>query len=208
MTRRAFAGVSAAAGLAAAPAAAAADGKFFRVEKRKGHWWFITPSGEPFFSVAMNHIDSTTLRYEENSSIWRERYGNSEERWIRTGVRRNLLDWGFNSVGWTQEVVTRTPTNHRHSRPWGLEQYQWLDMPPNLAFPYCHLLPFAETHQWEVETRLPDFFSKDWEQWCDYVARDSCQRMKDDPKLIGYFYVELSGVGAKNSPRWPPDITK
>jgi len=42
----------------------------------------------------------------------------------------------------------------------------------------------------EVETRLPDFFSKDFEEWCDYVARDSCQRMADDPKLIGYFYVD------------------
>jgi len=72
------------------------------VRQMYGAW-----AGEPLFSVAMNYIDSTTLRYEENSGIWRERYGNSEERWIRTGVRPNRLDWGFNSVGWTQEVVTR-----------------------------------------------------------------------------------------------------
>jgi hypothetical protein len=41
-----------------------------------------------------------------------------------------------------------------------------------------------------VETRNPDLFSKDWEEWCDYVARDSCQRMATDPKLIGYFYID------------------
>lgn len=162
----------------------AARPQYFRVEKRNGHWWFIDPAGMPFFSIGMNHIDSATLRYAENAEIWRERYGNSEERWLREGVAPNLRRLGMNSVGWSQEVVVRRPTIHRHSRNWSYEHYQWLGMP------YCHLLPFAETHQWEVETRHPDFFSQDFEEWCDYVARDNCQRMKDDPKLIGYFYVD------------------
>jgi hypothetical protein len=163
----------------AAPAA-----RFFRVEQRRSQWWLISPGGEPFFSIGMNHIDSATLRYAENIEIWRKRYGNSERRWLEEGVGANLRNWGFNCVGWTQEVVVRVPSIHRHSRAWGFEQYQWLGMP------YCHLLPFGETHQWDVETRLPDFFSKDFEEWCDYVARDACQRMADDPKLIGYFYVD------------------
>ncbi|MBI3682589.1 MAG: hypothetical protein HY235_19600 [Acidobacteria bacterium] len=86
------------------------------------------------------------------------------------------------SGGAAGRPLVRTPSIHRHSRNFFHEQYQWLGMP------YCHLLPFAEIHQWEVETRYPDFFSKDFEEWCDYVARDSCQRMADDPRLIGYFY--------------------
>ena len=173
--------------LAGAPVAAAAPAsgaRYFRVEQRSGHWWFITPAGEALFSIAMNHIDSAGLRYAENAELWSGRYGNSEKKWLEAGVGVHLRDWGFNGIGWSQEVVVRTPTIHRHSRSWGYEQYQWLDMP------YCHLLPFAETHQWEVETRHPDFFSRDFEEWCDYVARDCCQRMAGDPKLMGYFYVD------------------
>lgn len=157
---------------------------FYRTGQRNGRWWLIAPDGRAEFSIGMNHIDSAALRYAENAAIWRTRYGNSEQRWLQEGVAPNLKKWAFNSVGWVQEVVVRTPTIHRHSRNWSYEHYQWL------GIPYCHLLPFAETHQWEVETRLPDFFSKDWEEWCDYVARDSCQRMADDPKLIGYFFVD------------------
>jgi hypothetical protein len=176
---------------------------FFRVTERNAHWWFVDPQGVPFFSVAMNHIDSTTLRYAENVRIWESRYGNSEEQWLKEGVRRNLRRWGFNTVGWSQEVVIRKPTIHRHSRAWGFEQYQWLDMP------YCHLIPFAELHQWDVETRYPDFFSADFAEWCDYVARDCCQRMKDDPKLIGYFYTDCptwvhAGMSSWRGPIFDP----
>jgi len=80
--------------------------------------------------------------------------------------------------------VIRLPTLHRHSRSFTPEEYQWAGMP------YCHLLPFTETHQWEVETRYPDVFSRDFEEWCDYVARDDCARMAEDRNLIGYFYVD------------------
>lgn len=38
--------------------------------------------------------------------------------------------------------------------------------------------------------RLPDFFSRDSEDWCDYAARSQCSRFADDPKLIGYFYTD------------------
>ncbi len=171
------------AGVAASFLAPAAKRAYFRTEKRGDRWWFITPSGERFFSVGMNHIDSSALRYPESGTRWRDRYANSEERWVKS-VARNLRDWGFNTAGWVQEVVIRNNGFHRHSPAWSYEQYQWLGMP------YCHLLPFAETHQWEIETRLPDFFSKDFEEWCDYVARHACTRMAEDPKLIGYFYVD------------------
>ena len=61
-------------------------------------------------------------------------------------------------------------TAHRHSRNFTFEEYQWLGMP------YCHMLPFADFHQWEAETRHPDLLSKDFEEWCDYVARAHCAR--------------------------------
>ena len=155
--------------------------RFFTVGQNNGRWWFITPKGKPFFSIGLNHIDSATLRYRENVHIWRNKYANSMERWLEQ-VRSDLLRWGFNTVGWVQEVVTRNDQNHRHSRNFTFEEYQWLNMP------YCHMLPFVDFHQWEIETRNPDISSKGFEEWCDYVARADCSRFADDPKLIGYFY--------------------
>lgn len=157
---------------------------FFTLGRRKGRWFFLNPQRRPFFSIGLNHIDSAPLRYAESAHIWREKYRNLQERWLRQTVAPDLRAWGFNSVGWVQEVVTRGLTNHRHSPNFTFEEYQWLGMP------YCHLLPFAETHQWEAETRNPDFFSAEFADWCDYVARAHCARLADDPKLIGYFYVD------------------
>jgi hypothetical protein len=163
---------------------AAAERRFFAVAKRGDRWRFITPEGEPFFSIALNHIDPAPLRYPANGDLWTRKYGNSMERWLKESVAPDLKAWGFNSVGWTQEVVTRGLTNHRHSRAFTFEEYQWLGLP------YCHQLPFADFHQWDAEVRHADFAAPEWAEWCDYVAREHCARMKDDPKLIGYFYLD------------------
>ncbi|MCR9294110.1 MAG: agarase [bacterium] len=163
---------------------AVASTEFFTVAERDGRWWFITPQGQRFFSMGLNHIDPAPLRYASNGDLWNRKYGNSMERWLKEAVAPDLKSWGFNSVGWTQEVVTRGPTNHRHSRAFTFEEYQWLDMP------YCHQLPFADFHQWDAEVRHADFSASEWVDWCDYVAREHCARMKDDPKLIGYFYID------------------
>lgn len=157
---------------------------FYTIDQRHNRWWLITPQGEPTFSLGMNHVDPATLRYPENSHIWRDKYGNSMQRWLQEAVAPDLTAWGFNCIGWNQEVITRGFTNHRHSRPFTYEEYQWLDMP------YCHLLPFADFHQWEAETRHPDFFSPGFRDWCDHVAREHCVPLSDDPKLIGYFYID------------------
>jgi hypothetical protein len=163
---------------------AASEARFFTLEQRKGRWWLVTPEGRPFFSIGLNHIDPSPLRYESNGDLWERKYSNSMERWLKESVAPDLKAWGFNSVGWTQEVVTRGLTNHRHSRAFTFEEYQWLGLP------YCHQLPFADFHQWEAETRHPSFDAPEFAEWCDYVAREHCARLKDDPKLIGYFYLD------------------
>ena len=87
---------------------------FFTLGRRKDHWWLITPDGKPFFSMGLNHIDPASLRYPENIHLWRDKYGGSTLRWIKESVAPNLKSWGFNTVGWVQEVTVR---QWRHSRP-------------------------------------------------------------------------------------------
>ncbi len=152
---------------------------YFTLGKRKGHWWLITPDGEPFFTIGLNHIDPASLRYPENIDIWENKYGGSTLRWIRESVVPNLQKWGFNTVGWVQEVTVR---HWQHSRPFTVDEYRALGMP------YCHLLPLNESHQWEKHTIHFDYRSDDWKEWCEYVARSHCAELADDPNLIGYFY--------------------
>jgi hypothetical protein len=65
-------------------------------------------------------------------SVWKEKYGGSTGRWIKESVVPNLKSWGFNTVGWVQEVTVK---QWRHSRTFTNDEYQALRMT------YCHLLP-------------------------------------------------------------------
>lgn len=156
-----------------------APSNFFTLGKVNDHWWLITPEGKPFFSMGLNHIDPASLRYPENINLWRTKYGGSTLRWIKESVAPNLASWGFNTVGWVQEVTVK---KWQHSRPFTVDEYRALDMP------YCHLLPFTESHQWEKHTVHYDFRSDDWKEWVDYVARSHCAELAEERNLIGYFY--------------------
>lgn len=158
--------------------------RFFTICRVKGRFFLTDPDGNAFFSIGINHIDSAPLRYLENGNLWNDKYANSMEKWLSEDVRSNLLKWGFNTMGWNQEVVTKNDVNHRHSRSFTPEEYRWL------GIPYCHMLHFADFHQWEAETRYTDFFNSGFADWCDYVARDEAARLADDTNLIGYFYID------------------
>lgn len=152
---------------------------FFTLDKVDNHWWLISPDGNPFFSIGLNHFDPASLRYPENIHIWEEKYNASTLEWLKKSVKPNLTKWGFNTMGWEQEVTVR---HWQHSRSFTKEELEALDMP------YCRMLPFTESHQWEKHTKHYDFFSQEWIDWCDYVARSYCAEVKDDPNLIGYFF--------------------
>lgn len=152
---------------------------FFTLDEVDGHWWFITPLGQPFFSLGINHIDPASLRYPENIHIWEEKYNGSTIEWIENSVKPHLEGWGFNTLGWEQEVTVK---QWQHSRPFTNDELKVLDMP------YCRMLPFTESHQWEKHTVKYDFYSDEWIAWCDYVARSYCAEVKDDPNLMGYFF--------------------
>ena len=163
----------------ASPTTQAKRNGYFTLGKRKGHWFLLTSDGRPFFTIGLNHIDPASLRYPENLKIWKDKYDGSTIKWIKESVAPNLRSWGFNTVGWVQEVTVK---QWRHSRAFTIDEYRTLDMP------YCHLLPFIESHQWEKHTVHFDFRSEDWKEWCDYVARSQCAELSEERNLIGYFY--------------------
>jgi hypothetical protein len=167
---------------------------YFTLGKRGNRWILLTPDRKPFFSTGLNHIDSSPLRYPENLARWEQKYGNDTLKWIRESVVPNLREWKFNSVGWVQKVSVR---KHEHTPAFSLEEYRALDMP------YCHMLPFIETHQWNRWHKNPDIFSQKFEDWCDYVARSQCARLKNESNLIGYFYSDCpTWVHTRSETHW------
>lgn len=156
--------------------------QFFTLKKYGSRWLFVSPNNEPFFSIGLNHIDYNAMKNERCIDRWRDKYCCSSEKWICEEVTSDLTAWGFNTIGWVQDVVVIDSDIHRHSANWTLSEYKSADMP------FCHLLPFTQTHQWDVETLRPDVFSKGFEEWCDYVAKRDCLDMADEPNLVGYFF--------------------
>lgn len=54
--------------------ASSKTGTFFHLKKIDNRWWFLKPNGKKFWSIGINHFDSTTLRYEESGKVWEENY--------------------------------------------------------------------------------------------------------------------------------------
>lgn len=171
---------------------------FFSVEQRGGRWTFVDPSGNPFVSIGLNHAEESNLKYPHNIDIWQKRYG-STEAWIRNGALADFHDWGFNTMGWTSEVVAANftdidwfgePVDMIHSPGWTAPQLKSTDMP------YVVALPVAEIQDWRGVPVFPDVFSKDFEHWCAYLARSICHEHADSRNLLGYFFVDI--------PSWVP----
>lgn len=197
---------------------------FFRVECQGPRWWLIDPDGAVFFSVSLNHLSSSALRAPKNIDKFLARYG-TEEGWIRAGLVPDLKQWGFNTIGWTQEIAFRYAPRDpmkiadkidvrrgwgdrfalAHDRPWEHERYAWTGMPYchvfnflNAAY-YCDAVPWAS----DVAPQYPDVFSTDFEDYCDFIARSACTQMRADPNLIGYFYSDVPDwYGEVHSNHW------
>ena len=152
---------------------------FFKLKYNKKRFWLTTPDEKPFFSVGLNHFDPASLRYPENIDIWRNQFGGSTLQWIEKSIVPNIQAWAFNTIGWVQDVTVRT---WAHSRSFTIDEYRTLNMP------YCHMLPFTESHQWEKHTLHFDFFNPEWVEWVDYVARSHCGALALEKNLIGYFF--------------------
>ncbi len=94
------------------------------------------------------------MKSSNNIHIWKEKYNSNPIKWIRDSVVPDLTNWGFNTIGWTQEVVTMHQSIQCQSLSWMREHYEAANMT------YCHLLPYANVHQRDVESLRPDIFSK------------------------------------------------
>lgn len=173
---------------------------YFRLENTGDRWWLVDPDGAAFISVGLNHADESNLKFPYNCEIWRQKYG-SRDKWVREGVVRDLKDWGFNTIGWTQEYVSGDwgvaldwfgdPIDLGHSTaPWSISDFEAADMP------YAVQLRVQEMEDWNGFPAFRDVFSHEFDVYCDYLARSVCFDHASSKNLIGYFLVDI--------PAWLP----
>ena len=75
---------------------------YFTTEHKHGRWFFVTPTGQPFFSTGVDHVtsdpdtDQTTGRCPYCETV-QSAYPNTTA-WVTATVAQ-LRSWGFNSLG-------------------------------------------------------------------------------------------------------------
>jgi len=173
---------------------------YFQVKPVDGRWWLITPEGHGFISIGINHLDLAALKYPDNIHIFRHRYGSSTDRFIQEGIAKPLRQWGFNTIGWTQELVGgrwgKPNSVLRHSPEWSHRQFQLAGLP------YVYNLKFADIENFNAVPLYPDVFSEDFSQWADYLARSACVDMATEPLLVGYADVPVPAITADRPGSW------
>ena len=156
---------------------------FFTLGIQNNHWWLITPKGKPFFTIGLNHIDPASLRYPENIHIWAKNmavapYGGSRNPLPQPqglGLQHSRLGSGSHGK---KLILAFT-----------IDEYRTLKMP------YCHLLPFTESHQWEKHTVHYDFRSEEWN--VDYVARSHCAELAAGEESRWLFLQRLPNMDSR-----------
>lgn len=173
---------------------------YFRTERADDRWWLVDPAGGAFITIGLNHLDESNLKYPHNWDIWRQKYG-SRDKWIQQGVVKDLQTWGFNTLGWTQDYISGDwgtaldwfgdPIDLGHSSvPWPAKDFATANMP------YILQIRVQEIEDWNGFPSFRDVYSRDFDVYCEYLARTVCFDHAESRNLLGYYLVDI--------PAWLP----
>lgn len=173
---------------------------FFHTRQIGDRWWFVSPEGNAFLSVGMNHLDLAALKHADNRQIFENRYAGSTDRLIQEGIAAPLKAWGFNTIGWTQELVGGTwgvpGTVLRHSPEWNVRQFRLANLP------FVYNFMFAEIEEFNNHANYPNVFGQEFEDWADYLARTICVDLAREPLLLGYADVPVPDFTSGREGSW------
>ncbi len=170
---------------------------FVGVEEIDGVWWFTSPSGEPFLSLGVNHVEPHLWMGPYNLEHTVGRYGsdfvhpdgrfNSEgaaaKKWINRQVQvcRRL---GFNTFA-------------KHTHP-SIPSQLYRDQIYYVAS--FNAVPLSIWQKAKGEADMPDVFSEDFERFLRQKVRNVCNEHRDSRNLLGYLYVDIPEWETNQSP--------
>jgi len=168
-----------------------ATSTYFRLAKHANRQQLVSPDGHPFFSLGVNHVDCHPLKIH-SPDIFKSRY-RTRRKWILNGAVKDLADWGFNTIGWTQVPMDNA---FHHTRRWSVDELEASGMP------FVYMLPLNHIATWKVWRKgfcWPDIFSKTFENCVREALARECSRLRHSPNLMGYFYSDV--------PAWTMDLS-
>jgi hypothetical protein len=137
---------------------------FFHTEKINNRWWIITPEGNGFIVIGLQHMYRCKI--------------NQEKRKHRTA--ENLNNWGFNMISHNQDFKNLVYDAQVSPSLWG---FPWFpDKAPEIRIP----IPKVPNILSDV-IAFPDVFDKRFEEIIDKEFKEISTKFKTDPWLLGYF---------------------
>jgi hypothetical protein len=146
--------------------AATGPGAPFSLAQRDGRWSFLTPAGEPFFSMGVCVVTPGSSRQvwdPENPSYAWWRHYSTPAQWADATLRR-LKEWRFTTLGaWGDQATLRASK----------EMTLYLT-------PVLHLGSTAGAPWWDMwDSRVVGRMEE--------TARTQILAVRDDPRLLGYY---------------------
>lgn len=137
--------------------------RHFRIEKRGGIHWLVSPAGERMFYTSVQCVSPKHGSRVKGAPAYDgvAACGGSLAAWISQTEDR-LRDWGFKGLG-----------------AWNHRLWRFRDVPYTESLSIWHSL-------W-VGGQLKPVYDPDWEKAVDDVVRPAIERIKGAPALIGYF---------------------
>ncbi len=167
---------------------------FFRVVKRDGYWWLISPEGNPCFYIGMNNVrgPSTPTTSREFLFEWLPpREFPWSAAWIDDPWGLETFEESFvfstanliRKYGENDWWVEASEIGHRRLRSWGFTGGGKWDMPYGFV-----LTPVLWTSVTPTLVGHPDFFDPAVQEVFRSELAGQIEPRRDDPRILGWSY--------------------
>lgn len=164
---------------------------FVHLQKINDTWWFISPEGEPFVSIGVNHVEPHLWLAPYNREATLNRYGKD--------LVNEAGHFDTNSAAarkWIDRQIEIT--GDLHFNAFGVHTHDSID-PALYREQVYHLArlntaPLAGRRERNGEGPRPDVFSEDFRRFLEQRVKAVTAEHKDSAKLLGYIYTDI--------PRW------
>ena len=153
---------------------------FFHVKRSRGRWWLVDPEGHPLIRMSVNSVyrrtktapDGTRLeipdRFEKNGgALWAAQ------------TKDLLLDLGFNGFGRWAEFEVFNDSGQRFPYMTSLNMMAGFERRLRRAS--------AKNGHGKGDEEIIPVFHADFPAFCDKIARDTAEKHRDDPWLVGHY---------------------
>jgi len=181
---------------------------FFRTQHDGSRWWLVTPEGNAFLSLGVNHY---------HAGWWTQDY--NREHWVREFGARKVYDDAWRK-GWHDRMAADLA--HLGLNTLGIHTNEPVTGgTPNDIAPYVARFDPVDIPHFKNDTapeKFHDIFSEEFDAICDRRAREMVKPLANDPLVLGFSMTDcplftdhdaaergmtIYGAPRREMPTWP-----